>query len=225
MKKSILILFIILSSFAFSQSKEYENCFEAKSIALKDFNNGLYFCKNIDYVEFVSLDKDFEHFFKNLIYSKYSIVIDHFNSKISEEDYCFSNTMDSLIYKKFGENIYKTTRAKAKEIYHSSEYEKSKLLDLSKTYSDVDSYPKFVGNDKIISDYAKDLFGNNKNSDINWINLTIGIDGKIEEFKVNFELPNKFDKTKIIKNLNHLGTFIPGYLLGIKVKSYTWFYF
>ena len=87
MKKAIVILSLILSSTCFSQSEEYESCAEAKALAQKDFNNELYYCKNIDYVDFVSIDNDFESFFANLIYSKYSIIIDHFSSKISNEDF------------------------------------------------------------------------------------------------------------------------------------------
>ena len=224
MKKTITILFIIISSFCFSQSKEYESCIGAKALAQQDFNNDLYYCKNIDYVDFISVDDSFESFFANLIYSKYSIIIDHFSSKISEEDYCYSNTMDSLIYNKFGKNIYKTVRYEAKDKYHFSESEKSKLLDLSKTYSDIDSYPKFVGNDKIISDFANELFKDYMNPEFNYISLVIGVNGKIEDFKANFKIPTEFDKTVIIKKLNNLGGFVPGYLYGIKVKSYTWFY-
>ncbi len=227
MKKTtcILLLSTFITSFVFSQSEKYESCIDAKAVAIKDFNSGLYLCKNIDYVEFKSLDSNFERFFKNLIYSKYSIFIDHFDSKILEKDFCYSNTMDSLIYKKYGNNIYKHVRAKAKEIYSLNEYEKSKLLDLSKIYTDIESYPKFIGNDKIITDYLNKTFREFKKSDFNAIDLTIGIDGRIENFEVNFSLSNAVDKSKIITELNELGTFISGYLFGIKVKSKTWFYF
>ena len=224
MKKAIVILSLILSSTCFSQSEEYESCAEAKALAQKDFNNELYYCKNIDYVDFVSIDNDFESFFANLIYSKYSIIIDHFSSKISNEDYCYSNTMDSLIYDKFGKNVYKTVRNEAKDIYHYTESEKSKLLDLSKTYSDVESFPKFIGNDKMISDYANEIFKDYKNPEFNYINLVIGINDKVEDFKVNFEIPAEMDKAEIIKQINNLGGFISAYLYGIKVKSYTWYY-
>ena len=67
MKKAIVILSLILSSTCFSQSEEYESCEEAKALDQKDFNNELYYCKNIDYVDFVSIDNDFESFFANLI--------------------------------------------------------------------------------------------------------------------------------------------------------------
>jgi len=225
MKNTIILLSIFITSFVFSQSKEYENCVDAKEVAIKDFNSGLYLCKNANYVEFTSLDSGFERFFGNLIYSQYSIYIHHFDSKILEQDLCYSNTMDSLIYKKYGDNIYKHVRTKAKEIYTISEYEKSKLLDLSKIYTDVESYPKFTGNDKIITDYLNKTFREVKNPDFNAIDFTIGIDGKIENFEVNFNISNKLDKSKLLTELNKFGTFIPGYLFGIKVKSKTWFYF
>ena len=225
MRKTILLLSILITSFVFSQSKEYKSCADARALAIEDFSNGLYVCKDINYVKFESLDSNFERFFKNLIYSKHSIVIDHFDSKIIEQDFCYSNTMDSLVYKKFGIEIYRKVRAKAKEIYTITENEKSKLLDLSKTYTDIDSYPKFIGNDKIITDYLNKRFSEIKNSDFSAIDLTIGIDGTIENFEVNFSLPNELDKSKIITELNELGTFISGYLFGIKVKSKTWFYF
>jgi hypothetical protein len=125
-----------------------------------------------------------------------------------------------------GKDIYTRFRAEARDIYLStSEQQWSKLLDLSKTYTLVDSYPKFIGNDKTISNYLSKTFSEAKSADFNAIGLTIGIDGTIKDLESNFEFSHTIDKSKLLEELNQLGTFVPGYLFGIKIKSKTWFYF
>ncbi len=212
-KKIPIIIFILSFSISFSQFYEYENCGEAKKSAKKDFKNGNSSFRIYGLLDDTETDFEFENFYNVLLYSKYSIKVEYMGCLTSENAICYVKKMNSLIKKKYGENFFKKTRIELENIYNeTSEKEKSKLLDLSKVYDfELDSYPKFIGNDKELSFFIKKM--------IPKLILIINEKGKVEDLENDNNEKKILNKQKIISKINAFGSFVPAYLYGIKVKS------
>jgi len=226
--KNILPLFIILFCLkSFSQTDKINDCDKGKAKALKDFNNGKLLCRSNNHFEFNSVDGKFEHFFETYIYSKHSIFVEDGTYLTSKKEICYTQKMDSLIFEKFGENIYKISRKEAKDIYVNTPYaERSKIIDLNKTYFTTNhSSPKFIGNDQDLCKLFKTRFNANGKHDGNIINLYININGVVFDYDTKDILKDSNNKAEIITEINALGRFVPGYLYNIKVNSKTWYWY
>lgn len=223
MKKVIIIIIILSFTNGFSQFYEYKNCSEAKRSAEKDFNNGNISLRLYGLLDNTETDYEFEKFHNVYLYSKYSIKVEYMGCLTSKNGICYVKKTDDLIEKKFGKNFFSEVRKETEKLYkETNEFEKSKLLNLSKAYFDgLESNPKFLGNDKILIDYLK---SKTKNTECEFI-LIINTKGKVVEISNTKLLINAVEKSKMITVINNLGDWFPGYIYGIQVKSIFFAYF
>jgi len=188
---------------------------------------------DIDYIEFSSIDSEFEDFVYIYIYSKYSVLMEEsFGQNPSKNLTCYSNVMNSLICNKYGKDIIKRSRKEAKEIYlKKSETEKAKVIDLNNIYSlKLQSQPKFIGNDRVLIDYfRKEIKTEIKTEETlysNFITLILDENGIVVDIYL-IENSNEINskKEKLLLEINKLGSFVPAFLYGTKVKSKMFFYY
>jgi len=228
MRKLIFFGIILLSSNCLSQENTSSECRDGIQEAHLDFKNGkAYFDYSRIDIEFNS-EGDFENFYQIFMFSKYSIERDFYLNHKSEKEQCYYAKMDTLIRKKYGNDIFLKSRRKAKEIFDLGERsKKAEILDSTKFYIQSESPAKFIGNDMDIIKSLKKMFKyapeNKSELEYRSIGLLISKNGIVVDFKSHTDIPlESYTKTDIMKELNSLGAFLPAFLYDSKVNSILW---
>ena len=119
----ILVLFFTIG---YAQSEKNDTIIHKKEIALKtckngiehariDFENGKYntFSNSLRWLS--KEDWGFQNFYREYMKSEYGIHIKVSSCIVTNESICYSNTMQKMILKKFGDDIFEKSRVKAKQ--------------------------------------------------------------------------------------------------------------
>src|SRR5690606_28665891 len=96
---------------------------------------------------------------------------------------CYTKRIDIVMNGKFGESFLELKKVELESIFSTlSDQDKSEILDLNKIYtSNLESEPKFIGNDNLISNYLKSIiqFKEKAETFFDIINLTIDEKGNV----------------------------------------------
>ena len=128
--KCLLILFLLIlsSGEVYSQETKFQSkdsivyrnskftCESGASQAYRDFSDGKY--NLYSYGLIVSFDYEFDKFYEEYAKEKYDIIIKDMGCVITPYSECYTKTMDSLVYRKFGRNIEKKMSKEARKIYN-----------------------------------------------------------------------------------------------------------
>lgn len=132
MKKRIAIIILLFSSFVFSQIENkmitkdtlvwktiHYSCEQGTKDAETDFSNGIYNSYSYGWAPVISTtdNEEFSKFYVNYVREKYAINIEHKGCIVTQQSECYSKTMEKLISKKFGKNIYKRAHKEAEKLF------------------------------------------------------------------------------------------------------------
>ncbi len=220
--------------------------------AIEDFNLGAgivgyyYNIINPDYktIKFIEFNKVF-------YLKKYNINYEIVNvgCLIPENYNCYKNSykkhMDSLVLKKYGGNFIKNTEKeilKEYEIFkNATQNELKKYINFDHIYDFAESLPKFIGNEKNLSDFINNfIISNFENKNLKQIALSIEYSENgsitncfftdaivffdkiynINDYNFEKNNDNKYLQLEkeLTKSLNNLGQWIPAYLYQNKIK-------
>jgi len=229
MKAFVILFFLTCLNQISAQYNYYDSCEEAKAHAIKDAQSGILMSRGHGLPDVpTDWNPDFENYFEIYIYSKYGIEITQEGCVITDYEECYTQTMDSVIISKFGNDIFEKNRNILKQKFsYSTNEDRISILDFSRLYKrNLESLPKFVGNDVLVSNYLNTIIESKKESLFNSVLLVVEKNGKIIDFTIEMDLQMKtsISKKDIIKKLNSLGNWVPGYIYGQKVKSQADFY-
>ena len=120
MKALITLLCITICGIANSQEKKlvwtHQTCEKGTEKAKTDFSNGNYNCYSYGLV--IQSNPDFSAYYDNYLKTKYGINIENKGCVITDFSRCYSETMEKLVYEKFGSDIFEKSLKEAKKIYN-----------------------------------------------------------------------------------------------------------
>jgi len=216
-------MMLISSIQSIAQFSYFENCEEAEKQAKLDSDKGIYKWRIHGLVSYSF--SDFQKFYEIYLYSKYNIEISYEGCIVFEEEMCYTKRMDSLMNAKFGESFLELKKVELESIFSTlSDQDKSEILDLNKIYtSNLESEPKFIGNDNLISNYLKSIiqFKEKPETFFDIINLTIDEKGNVIDIEF-YERLEFVDKNKFqiyLDEINRIGNWMPGFIYNTKIKS------
>lgn len=121
MSHYLTLLFLVIFSYANSQEKELvwtaKTCESGIEDAKDDFEKEKYFCYSYGLV--FEVDPEFSRFYEKYIFNKYKIISKNAGCIVSDYSECYSEKMNFLVLKKFGNDIFEKTLKEAKEIFYS----------------------------------------------------------------------------------------------------------
>lgn len=207
-----LFLFFGFSGLTQVDSLECDNGIQK---AIEDSEKGIY--KSYHYGCIIMGTKDwfFQDFYDDFLLKKYGI--DNIYRGVAN-NYCYSQKMDSIIMKKFGNTIFSTTYSEAKQthVIHLQN-----LIDSNYIFKweVVDEAPHFEhGKDSLIS-----FINLNVNSPSHTLGtvlcyFVVDTDGSLSGFKIIKGLNEDAD-TEVIRLLKTMPNWNPGMLNGQKVRT------
>ena len=124
--KLLTLILVLTYCVSYGQNEKTSNLVQTDSIffgncetgiekAIIDFKDHKYSCYSYGLV--IYLNPDFSEFYQNYMKKKYNINLANKGCLITDYSDCYSQTMDKLVYGKFGEDIFERTRKKAREIF------------------------------------------------------------------------------------------------------------
>ena len=121
MRHFLTLIFLITFSYANSQEKKLvwtsKTCENGIEKAKDDFEKENYFCYSYGLV--IETDPEFSRFYDEYIFSKDRIVSKNAGCVVTNYSKCYSETMEKLVFEKFGSDIFEKTLKEAKELYNS----------------------------------------------------------------------------------------------------------
>ncbi|MGY5353595.1 hypothetical protein [Wenyingzhuangia sp. IMCC45467] len=223
MKKILFLLLFFLNKTYSQVELQGDNplppptCNEWIEIAKHESKQNIYVHNEIGMVYYQ--DREQEYFIKRYLFSKYNIITKNAGCNIDDPIICYVNESEKILNEKFGNNFLLNERKKAEKLF-TNENNKSKYIDPYKIYKNelLQSPPKFIGDDSIIRNYLKTISKNILNK---VPELIIDFKGEIIEIKYSNEELKYINLTRseILKKLNSLGDWVPGYIYGKKVNS------
>jgi len=223
----IIIILFINTNNIFSQESEKSECDKMTSQAFVDFSNGKYVYG--DYIGISSIKKDyeFEKFYQLYLKSKFNIETITTSCTSLLAEYCYLNSMDSLLGEKFnyGKSFFNTDRINQKKRFKKlNNKEKAKVLSNDKFYSVfLEHKPIFKGRKSKLREYFKNHFKMDKYEKSFGVEMSIDKNGILTDLKVfypeilrDYEL---IDKPEMIKELNELGKWKSGKIFNKNVNS------
>jgi len=229
MKKRILLFFTILSFIrGVGQEIDSIQCLSKKNKAISDSKKGILKFRTHGLVKYSNQNSEKD--FRIYLFSKYGIEKIDLGCIVSITDFCYTETMDSIIKNQFNSDLIRNTKTYVEQKFIKlTQIKKSKIIDLKKYYTInlLESHPKFIGNDKIIKDYLDKTFVKKEKQFYRFICLKISLIGKIVDIELpeNLILKKGIDLGNLIKKLNDFGKWTPGYIYNLKVNSTTEFIF
>jgi len=232
MKRFIGILFL-LTVFSYLKAQENISCEQQRENAIQDTENGIYKIQR-NTGQRTADQLKFDFYFRNYLFTTFNIEYYDLGCVIGLPliDSCYWVTMDSLFLRKFGENFIGNQYRKINDSYWNlTEKEKSKVLSKKKAFMihELEKQVEFVGDTNAIKKYFIETYSIPDSIFNNWLNvLEIGIDGKVENYRLNAVeteieykpiLISKEQKLRDLEFINKLGEWKPGYIYGVKVKS------
>lgn len=128
MKRILLLLFLFIYLFFHSQNNEIptkkdlllvtENtCLYGTNLALSDFKKGIYnsFSYGLLIEMSPKLDIGLNEFYKDYMFKKYRINMQHKGCEVGYAEQCYAETMNKLILEKFGSKVFKRGKKTAKK--------------------------------------------------------------------------------------------------------------
>ncbi|MDG5492640.1 hypothetical protein [Psychroserpens sp. SPM9] len=117
MKQIILIALIFLNLACGAQKvtagPELMSCESGTEQATTDFNNDHYKIYRFGMID-LSKDRGFHDFYKTYLQEKHQIKLVDKGDAVMPNDKCYSDTMETLIKKKFGEDVFELAKKQAK---------------------------------------------------------------------------------------------------------------
>ncbi len=229
MKHFIFLFLLVNLNIIFSQQPDaysvsrFKTCKEAKVAAKIDFEKEkIWSDEGLQYFD-VQYSSDYILFFETYFFSKYNIefYLPVAACLTTSEMNCYAKETHRLILKKFGKDFFEVETKKAEHLFKElNRNDYSNIVNFEKRFYSLESYPKFIGNDKVIIEYIEKLFEDLDPKELEYT-LDFDINGKLTEIQFKYEgkrieTPNK---PNIIDEINALGDWVPGYLFGKKVKS------
>jgi hypothetical protein len=228
MKKIFIIIILIINiNNIFSQESENSECDKMTRQASVDFSNEKYVYGNYIGISSIKKDYEFEKFYQLYLKSEFNIETITTGCTSLLEEYCYLNTMDSLLGKKFnyGKSFFDTNRIYQKKRFKKlNNKEKAKVLNNDKFYSDfLEHKPIFKGKKSKLREYFKLHFEMSKYEKSFGVEMSIDKNGILTDLKVFYPeiLRDKeiIDKPEMIKELNQLGKWKSGKIFNKKVNS------
>ena len=215
---------LIVSNIRAQNHFYFESCEDAKKQAVVEAESGAYYFITGD--AFGDDGIALSNYLSLFIYSNYNIKTEFRGCMEDEYEKCYDKTMDSLINQIFGQNFIENIKIKLLLKFDSmSVEEKSQIIKLSVIYdSNLESDPKFIGNDQIIADFLRTIFVDKDGNEPLWTTVLLTIDENGELINIEpdndyLSFKNQDDKINLISKLNNLGKWIPGFIYNKKVKS------
>lgn len=125
MKSSICGLFLLFFSLVFSQNENSKTndsivwrkltCESGVEQAKNDFNKGIYNCFSYGFI--AETNYELSSFIRKYRKTKYGIDTKNAGCVITEYSECYSRTMNDLVLKKFGKDIFEKSRKEAEELF------------------------------------------------------------------------------------------------------------
>ena len=94
-------------------------CEKGSEKAESEFKTGIYnsYFYGINAEIYPKTQEGFNEFYIEYVRKKYSINIQHMGCVVTDYSECYSQTMDKLIYNKFGSKIFEKARKKALKLF------------------------------------------------------------------------------------------------------------
>lgn len=121
MKIFIIIVFILNLGVVYSQENDSikwtkVTCEKGTEEAKIDFEKGNYNCYSYGLI-FTTESSEFIKFLQDYRKRKYGIVAKNAGCVITDYSKCYSKTMEELVFKKFGSDIFEKSRKEAEELF------------------------------------------------------------------------------------------------------------
>ncbi len=118
MKKIIYLSFLLVFGISFSQneaSHKNDSCESGTAQAKTDFDNGKYNCYSYGLI--FDTNPDLSDYILKYRIKKYGINTKNVGCVITGFSKCYSKTMEELVLKKFGNDIFEKSSKEAEELY------------------------------------------------------------------------------------------------------------
>ena len=117
MKQLLLLMFVFLNVACSAQKvkigPEIATCESGKEKAISDFNKDHYEVYIFGMID-MSKDDGFDKFYKDYLLQKYSITLMHKGDILMPDSKCYSDKMELLLSKKFGEDFFEVAKKEAR---------------------------------------------------------------------------------------------------------------
>lgn len=208
MKKLFVILIVLNICYSCSENKKdysTDSCEVGKKNAINDAKNGKY--KLLSYGLMDYDDWEFQSFYKDYLETKHGIITGSGGCIVSDEDICYREQMEELIYNKFGEDIFDRTEIEAEIAFKESVNTK---IDTGFIYGIVEVMPEFKGGMTNLFAYLKkNLNHPTKGGGKVQASFVIEKDGSINDIEIVRSLKKEFDD-EVIRVLSIMPKWSPG---------------
>lgn len=131
MKNSFTLILILVFTLSYSQAKKEHktnpkdsvfigNCESGTQRAIKDAKNKNYKSYSYGLVIMTKSEWEFTEYYQKYMKAKYGILIKNGGCVILGDSGCYSKTMEALIQKEFGVDIFERTKKEARILFNKS---------------------------------------------------------------------------------------------------------